>query len=324
MALVALLSAVVCDGMSVAGEPVQGSVGLLSFDEIGRVHIKPPAPAPESFGPDAARIASLPPFPDSKAVFSAFEAVHALGMNPVTAFAVAPAAIAANAALKANQARLTEVSQEYLNAGIMTHEWFHRDWARTEVPAFRRASITRPDLGAAYFLDLAKHTYRETHAASPASPSEETYTVSAADDVMITFVKAPVHRPLGVMTLGGIAARGFQTEATFTLPGLLGWCSSGRHGLVEVEYVSDLTDPQAPSGSPLEGSQWVREACMPTSAGSHRVPGRLVVFRSTAFTGDGANDDFVNVLERGNVRTAEQYDTSLFAVPAGFTKVELK
>ena len=304
-----------------AAQENQGPPELLSFEVIGRMHIKPPAPPPDTFGVDAARIASLPPLPNSRAVYGAFQAIHALGMNPITAFAVAPATIAAEAALKANQAQLTAVSQEYLNAGILMREWFHRDWIRVEMPALHSATITRPDLGVAYLLDLAKHTYREKRISSATDASEDTYTVSAADDVVITFEKAPVHSPLTVMTLGGFASRGYQTEATFTLSGVLGWCSAGKHVLIEVEYLTDLPDPEVPSGSALQGTKLVREACLPTSAGSHREPGRLVVFRSTAFTG-GVGQDFVSVLERGNLRTAPRNDASLFVVPTNFAKAE--
>ena len=319
--LAALVSFVLCPAIIAAAQENQAPPELLSFDVIGRVHIKPPAPPPDSFGVDAARIASLPPMPNSRAVYSAFEAIHALGMNPITAFAVAPATIAAEAALKANQAQLTAVSQEHLNAGILMREWFHRDWIRIEMPALHSATITRPDLGVAYLLDLSKHTYREKRIASATDASEDTYTVSAADDVVITFEKAPLLNPLAVMTLGGFASRGYQTEATFTLSGLLGWCSAGKHVLTEVEYVTDFADPEVPSGSALEGSKLVREACIPTSAGSHREPGRLVVFRSAAFTG-GVGQDFVSVLERGNLRTTPHNDASLFAIPTNFSKAE--
>lgn len=322
MMLVPLIAGIVWQGLGTAAEPAQEPADFLAYDEIGRVHIKPPGPSPDSFAADAARIASLPVLPNSKAVYAAFEAIHALGMTPVTAFAVAPAAVAANAALKANQAQVTEYSQELLNAGIMIHVWVHRDWTRIEMPASRSAAITRPDLGMAYYLDLTKHTYRETRTAIPASQNEETYVVSAADDVKITFDKPPVHTPLGVKTLGSLDARGYRTDATFTLSALIGWCSSGRHVVSELEYVTDLADPQTSAGSSLEGSKWVREVCMPTNAASYREPGRLVLFRSNAFTGEIAGADFVNVLERGNLRTADRTDVSLFKVPANFTKVE--
>jgi hypothetical protein len=321
---VSLIALIVWRGLSASVEPTQESADFLVYDEIGRVHIRPPAPSPDSFATDAARIASLPALPNSKSVYAAFEAVHALGMNPITAFAVAPAAVAANAALKANQAQVIEFSKELLNAGTLTHVRLHRDWTRIEMPALRSAAITRPDLGVAYFLDLEKHTYHEIRAAIPAGQNEETYSVSASDDVMITFDKAPVHTPLGVMTLGDLAARGYRTDATFTLSGLIGWCPSGRHIVVEVEYVTDLADPQTSAGPSLEGSKWAREVCMPTNAASHREPGRLVLFRSTAFTGEIASADFVNVLERGNLRTADRNDVSLFRVPANFIKVEQK
>jgi hypothetical protein len=318
--LLSVVSVLAWQRVNAASEIQQGSADLLSYDEIGRIHIKPPAAAPDAFTADAARIASLPALPDSKSVYAALEAVHALGMNPLTAFAAAPAAVAANAALKANQAEISAFTQQYLNAGIMTHISVHRDWTRIEVPVIGSASITRPDLGVTYFLDLAKHTYRETHTAAPTSQSEDNYTVSASDDVIVTFEKAPVQSPLSAMTLGGFVARGYKTEATFTLSGLIGWCSAGRHALTEVEYVADLADSQTPAGPPLEGSKWARDACLPASAGSHHEPGRLVIFRSTAFTGGGAIENFVNVLERGNIRTAERNDLSLFSVPTGFTK----
>ena len=320
--LVALIALIGGQGLSAAAEPARDSADFLAYDEIGRVHIKPPAPSPDSFAADAARITSLPAIPNSRLVFDAFEAIHALGMNPLTAFAVAPATVAANAALKANQAQVIEFSQALLNAGVMTHVRIHRDWTRIEMPALHSAAITRPDLGMTYFLDLEKHTFHETRAAPPSAQNEETYQVSASVDVIITFDKAPAHSSLGVMTLGGLAARGYRTEASFALSGLIGWCSSGRHNLVEVEYVTDLADPQTPAGPSFEGSKWAREVCMPTSAASHREPGRLVLFRSTAFTGEPASADFANVLERGNLRTADRTDVSLFRVPDNFTKVE--
>ena len=308
--------------VNAAAQAEQSSADLLAYDEIGRIHIKPPAPAPDAFTADAARIAFLPALPDSKSVYAAFGAAHALGMNPLTAIAAAPAFIAANSAAKVNQAEISAGSQEYLNAGVMIHAWFYRDWSHTEVPALSAGSITRPDLGVTYSLDLAKHIYREKRIASPNSLSEDTYAVSATDDVIATFEKSPVHTPLGTMILGGLGARGYKTEATFTTSGLIGWCSAGRHVLVEIEYLADLADPQSRAAPALEGSKWARDACMPASAASRREPGRLVLFRSTAFSGQGPNEDFVNVLERGNVRTSQRMEAFLFTVPANFTRAD--
>lgn len=320
--ILAIVSPAICTSLfasnKVAGESLPSTSEVLAYDEIGRVHIKPPAPPPDTFSADAARIASLPALPNSNGVYAAGQLLRTLGMNPLTAFAVAPAAAAVSAAVKVNQAQVYEVSQEYLNAGIIAHHWFYRDWTRTEVPVLHAASIVRPDLGTQYRLDLAKRTYRETPSTT-LDRSEDTYTVSAADDIAIDFEKAPVVSPIDVKTLSGMSARGYRTEATFSLSSLLGWCSKGRHAVVEIEYVADVADPQTPVGSPLIGSQWAREACMPASAKSHREPGHLVLFRSTAISGNATNPDFVNVLERGNFLSTPKND-SLFAVPIAFTK----
>jgi hypothetical protein len=230
--------------------------------------------------------------------------------------------MALSAMSKAYQAKVNEVGQEYLRAGVMTRAWFFRGWTRTEMPRLHSVSIAKPDQGSEVFLDLTARTYREKAQAPQAGPAVETYVVSAADEVQISLTAAPEVKSLGTTVLAGVAARGYRTAATFSVSAALGLCLSGSHVMSEVEYVAvDVPDPQAGSGPAPEGSQLVRETCYPTTAASRHEPGRLVLFRSTAVTRGVVYSDFVSVLERGNLRPVHESDVSEFSIPPDFKRV---
>jgi hypothetical protein len=314
-------------GASHAGpaDPANVPAGL-AYDQIGRVlaNTPPPPPNPSSggFAADLERIANLPALPKADGIAAAAEATHMLGMNPLTAPAAQISAIALSAATKAYTAKVTEAGRAYLQAGSLTREWFYHGWRRTETPALHSVAISNAEQGLSIWIDQAARTYRETRAA-PTGAGGEVYAVSAADDVRVSFSNgsAPMFRPLAAMSLDGYPARGYRTDAAFSLSGPLGFCSKGSHVLSEVEFVADLPDPQAATGAAIDGSALVREVCLPSSSGSHREPGRLVLYRSMSLTGAPPYGDLVSVLERSNIRPVHAEEMPEFSVPKEYKKV---
>lgn len=296
----------------------------LAYDQIGRVltNTPPPAPAPEpgGFAADAQRIANLPALPKADGIVAGMEATRILGMTPLTAPLAQASAIAVGAAVKVYTAQVTEVGRAYLQAGSLTHEWFYRGWRRSEAPALHSVAISKPEQGLEIWIDQSAGTYREKHTA-PAQG--EVYTAAASDDVRVSFRSGstPMFKPLQAMQLDGHAVRGYQADAAFSLSGPLGFCSKGSHVLREVEYVSDIPDPQASAGTAIDGSALVREVCSPTGGGSHREPGHLVLFRSMSITGGGIYGDLVGVLERANIRALRAEEASLFSAPKEYKEV---
>jgi hypothetical protein len=311
-----VLTALFCPSAP-AGDPQYTSD--LAFDQIGKVLSKAP-PVADNFAADLERAQNLPALPSAEGLYAASQAVKALGMTPVTALAEPAAVLALGAANKAYQADVTAASQAYREAGILTHAWFYRQWSRIDTPAMKSAVIVRPDQGAEIYLDVAARTYRRVQTETADKPAE-VYVVSAADSVVFKFTSAPVFRPLEPMSFAGHPARGYRTDATFTVSAPLGFCSAGSHVLSEVEYVADVPDPQATGGTALAGSALAREACLPSAEGSHREPGRLVLFRILSVTNGPPYGDLANVLERGNLRTVDAKDASLFSAPPDFKEV---
>ncbi|HEY2679140.1 MAG TPA: hypothetical protein VGI65_19385 [Steroidobacteraceae bacterium] len=298
----------------------------LAFDQIGRVLTDtpppPPGPSPDGFASDARRIADLPAIPKADGIMAAAEATRALGMTPLTAPAAQLGAIALGAATNAYTARATAVGKAYMQAGSMTHAWFYRGWTRLETPALHSVAITKPDQGLEIWLDPAARTYREKRKTVPGQDAE-VYSVSAADDVRISFDggNAPMFKTMNEAVLEGLAVRGYRTDATFSVSGTLGFCSKGSHVLSEVEYVADVPDPQVATGPALGGSALAREVCLPTNSGSHREPGRLVLYRAISLTGGPPYGDLVSVLERANLRSVGAAESSLFSVPSEYKEV---
>jgi hypothetical protein len=309
-----------------ASEPAPKFTTDMAFDQIGRVQPDtpppPPGPLPNGFAADAQRIANLPPIPKADGIMAAAETTRALGMTPITAGAAQLSAIALAAATNAYTARATAVGKAYLQAGSMTHAWFYRGWSRLESPAAHSILITKPDQGLEIWIDPTARTYHEKRRAAPGR-DDEVYTASAADDVRISFTggSEPTTQSSESAVLAGVEARGYRTNATFSVSGVLGFCSKGTHVLSELEYVADVPDPQATAGAALDGRALIREICMPTSSGAHREPGRLVLFRSISVTGGAPYGDWVSVLERGNLRPVGAADISLFSVPSEYKEV---
>jgi hypothetical protein len=300
-----------------------GSHANVAYDEIARFFQDATPPPPGSFQQDAARIAALPPLPDSKPMGRAIDAAVAAGSNPLLAMTglSLPLVMAAEAASSAYSAKMSEASKVLMLAGVMRHVWYYRSWSRVE--SDRDTVIAKPDRGLLIELYPAQHSYREVHTASSAGSGSQIDSYALDDPTAvgaITYTVGPSVAKLPPMMLSGHVARGYQTDAGFSLPQTLGMCSPGDHVLREVEYVIDVGDPQAPTGPPIRLNQAANEACSPTMTGSHYEPGHLVVFHSTSLTGTQSGKATVIVLERGNVRRLESASEDLFSIPTGYTK----
>jgi hypothetical protein len=317
-ALILALTSFAVAGPSAFAQTAPKLTANLAYDQIVRVIRKATPPPPDSFAEDAARIAALPPMPDFRRAWAAVDVASALMSNPLTALVAQPAVMAAAASMQAYSAKVTAVSEAEQKAGSIMHAWFFGGWSRIDTPA--GGLISKPDQGVQIALNLAKRTYTETRVVPHAGPSVETYVVSQGPAAEVTYRSAPVFKGLGSMMIAGVPARGYQTNATFALSGALGFCAAGDHVLSEVEYVADVPDPQATPGQPLSGDQVAREACSPTLAGSHREPGRLVVFRSISLSAGGPSGDIVSVVERGNLRATSGADATVFSAPPNFTQ----
>lgn len=295
----------------------------IGYDQISRWMIGATPPPPDSFAADAARIAALPPMSSvtMPTAPGASTALGVLSMVPLVggfaAMANQASQLAYAAAAQAAAKKMVALFRESANAGRTEHVWFYGGWTRVD-DGVARGLILKPDQGLRIALDLTKKTYRQIRTDARPASSGETYVVST-DDVAATVLDSPATESLGSATIAGWPARGYRTTATFTFPQTSGLCASGRHELTEVEYVADLPDPESTLGPALSTSQIISEACQPKTPGSHREPGRLALFRSTAVT-RGIAGDFVYVLERGNIRALSAGDAAIFSVPPNFTE----
>ena len=312
------LASIIAAGPRASAQTTPRFTTNLAYDQIVRLLRDATPPPPDSFAADAARIAAVPPMPDFKRPWATVDAAQALASNPLTSLIAEPAGMAAAATMQAYSAKANAVNDARMKAGNMMHAWFYRGWSRIDTP--QNGFIQKPDQGLQVALNFSRRTYSETRVAPNAGPSLETYVIAQGPVADVTYSSAPAVKNLGAMTISGLPAHGYQTEATFALSAALGFCSSGNHVLSEIEYVADVPDPQATPGQPLEGDQVAREACRPTVSGSHREPGKFVVFRSTSLSAGGVFGEMVSVLERSNLRAVGAGDVAVFSPPPTFTQ----
>jgi len=299
-----------------------GAAPRIAYDQVSRLMIGATPPPPDSFAADAARIAALPPLssvkmptaPGAPAALGLLSALPVVG--GIAGAANQASQIAYATAAEAASKRMAALGREAAAAGMMQHAWFYDGWTRVDDGA-ASGLIVKPDQGLRIALDLVKKTYRQMRIAPQPASTGETYVVSTDDAV--TVLESAATESLGPATIAGWPARGYRMTATFTLSQATGYCMSGRHEFSEVEYVADLPDPESKLGPALPALQVVGEACQPKTLGSHREPGKLVLFRSTAIT-RGIGGDFVGVLERGNIRALSPGDAAIFSVPPTFTE----
>jgi hypothetical protein len=297
----------------------------LAFDQIDRLLLRGAAP-PEinSFAVDAATITSLPPLKADihgrgKAI--AQGAGNMLISTAVSFIPVAGPFIAGAASRAVNGAEQAAKQREmekhnaavahFISAGALSRFAFYHGWLRSE--RGRELTIVKPDEGLTFILDLANKTVQTIDMRT----SPETIEVETATTLPPALVGEPVTVRLPDANVAGLHSRGYRTTATLELKQALSWCAPGRHTVTQVEYVTDLPDPQPREDAPA--SQTLSDGCRPTSTASYREPGRLVLYRATTIDPDTPKGVTL-LFERANVRTLDENSLSLFSVPNDFTK----
>ncbi|MBV9056689.1 MAG: hypothetical protein JO351_08640 [Candidatus Eremiobacteraeota bacterium] len=290
----------------------------VAYDEIVRLLPDATPPPVGSFVEDAARIAALPPMPSTKGVNGAFDAMNAIGSNPLLMMSGMGQfmMMAQMGAINAYQQQMKSAGAAYQKAGVLKHVWFYRGWSRADTGSY--AVIVKPQQGLQVFLNLANHSYRESQT-PPTSGDVATYSLDD-NPASVEYSAGPTITELAPLRVAGRRASGYRTDASFTLSATLGFCPPGRHEVHEVEYVADMRDPQSPKPAPVAVDQFAQAACGAAAPGSHREAGRLMLFRSTDISAVSGAHNYVVVLERGNVRALGATDASVFSIPPNFTK----
>ncbi len=298
----------------------------IAFDQIDRVLLHGETPPPvDSFTTDAAVIAALPPLKENAQSAGGTVAKTAGTMLASTALSFVPIAgpliagagsRALNAVQQAEQQHEIEkqnaAGAHFISAGTMSHFAFYRGWIRSE----QRGTLTilKPDQSLTVIANLAKKTMRVIDERTNA----ETIVIDTTEELpQLSVVGEIVTDRLPDVTVSGLRTRGYRTTATINLKNAMSWCPPGNHRVVQVEYVTDLPDPE--SEVAIEASRAFPDGCEPSTTASHREPGRLVLYRATSIDPDTPRGVTL-MFERGNLHTLDENSVSLFSAPADFKK----
>jgi hypothetical protein len=297
----------------------------IAFDQIDRVLLHGVAPPEvDSFASDAATIASLPPLKaevrgPGKAVAQGVGNMlvsSALASVPFAGPFVARAASRGlNAVQQAEQQHEIEKNNaavaHFISAGTISHFAFYHGWLRSEQR--NEITIVKPDEGLTFILNPAMKTVQVIDA----HHGSEIIEVDTNGALPPALIGEPVTERLPDTTIAGVQARGYRTRAILELKIATGWCAPGRHAVTQVEYVTDISDPQP--AVTLAMPQSLADGCVPASTFSYREPGHLVLYRATS-TDPGTAKGITLIFERGNLHALEESSASLFSVPSDFTK----
>lgn len=298
----------------------------IAFDQIDRVllHGEVP-PLVDSFAADAAVIASLPPLKGNSQSVGGTVAKSAGMMLVSSALSFVPIAgplIAGVGSRALNAVQQGEQQHEiekqnaavahFISAGTISHFAFYRGWIRSERQW--ELTIVKPDQGLTIVANLTSKTVRATDERT----SPETIVIDTAEGLPHpALVGEIVTERLPDIAISGQRSRGYRTTATIFLKNAMSWCAPGRHRVVQVEYVTNLPDPQ--SELPIEAARALADGCEPSTTASFREPGHLVLYRATSIDQD-TTKGITLMFERGNVHTLDESNASLFSIPEGFKK----
>jgi hypothetical protein len=311
----------------VIGLPADGQEKTgIAFDQIDRILLQGKAPPQfDSFATDSAVIASMPPLKAEAPTAGGAVArgvgtmlvSSALSFIPLAGPVVAGAASRGlNAVQQAEQQHEIEKQNaavaHFISAGTISHFAFYRGWIRSE----QRGTLTivKPDQGLTVVANLSKKTMRVIDERTIADTIVIDTTEGLPKPALIGEV---VTERLPDVTVSGLRARGYRTTATIDLKNAMSWCAAGTHRVAQVEYVTDLPDPQ--SDMATEVARALTDACESSTTASYREHGRLVLYRATSV--DPNTPKGVTLMfERGNLHTLDEGSILLFSVPADFKK----
>ena len=298
----------------------------IAFDQIDRILLHGEAPpGVDSFTTDAAVIASLPPLEAKTQSRGGAVAKSAGTMLISSALSFVPIAgpfIAAAGSRVLNSVQQAEQQHEiekqnaavaqFISAGTISHFAFYCGWIRSE----RRWELTivKPDQGLTIVANLRNKTMQIIDDRTNPETIEIDTTEGLQPPVLIGEI---VTERLSNATVSGQHARGYRTEATINLKNALSWCAPGNHRVIQVEYVTDVPDPQ--SEVPIEAARALADGCAPSTTASYREPGRLVLYRATSIDPDTPRGVTL-MFERGNLHALDGTNVSLFSAPADFKK----
>jgi hypothetical protein len=298
----------------------------IAFDQIDRLLLHGEAPPQvDSFARDAAVIASLPPLKaNAQSVGGAVAKTagtmlvsSALSFIPIAGpFVAAAGSRALNAIQQAEQQHETEKRNaavaHFISAGTISHFAFYRGWIRSE--CMWELTIVKPGQDLTVVANLTKKTMRVIDERT----SPETIVIDTAEGLpQPALVGEIVIERLPDATISGQRARGHRATATIDLKNALSWCAPGHHRVVQVEYVTDMPDPQPVVT--IEAARALADGCEPSTTASYREPGRIVLYRATSIDPDTPKG-ITLMFERGNLHTLDESSVSLFSIPSDFKK----
>jgi hypothetical protein len=310
-----------------AGLPRSGLANPgVAFDQIDRVLLRGEAPPPvDSFTADAAVIASMPPLKAEAPTVGGAVArgvgtvlvSSALSFIPLAGpFVAGAASRGLNAVQQAEQQHQIEKNNaavaHFMSAGTISHFAFYRGWIRSERKW--ELTIVKPDQDLTVVANLTKKTMRVIDERT----SPETIVIDTTEGLpQPALVGEIVIERLPDATISGQRARGHRATATIDLKNAMSWCAPGHHRVVQVEYVTDMPDPQPVVT--IEAARALADGCEPSTTASYREPGRLVLYRATSIDPDTPKG-ITLMFERGHLHTLDESSVSSFSIPSNFKK----
>jgi hypothetical protein len=184
-----------------------------------------------------------------------------------------------NAVEQAEQQHETEKHNaavaHFISAGTISHFASYRIWIRSERQW--ELTIVKPDQG----LTIAANLRNKTMRVIDERTSPETIVIDTSEGLPHpALVGEIVTERLPDATISGQRSRGYRTTGTIDLKNAMSWCAPGRHRVVQVEYVTDVPDPQ--SEVPIEAARGLADGCEHSTTASYREHGRLVLYRATS------------------------------------------
>jgi hypothetical protein len=242
-----------------------------------------------------------------------------------------------------------------LTQGRVERHSFYAGWERVDDIAGQTATIRKCDLHQVINLDLAKKTYsiedpsaRPSEAPEAPKPRERQRSATPAPEQPGTAVAefSDVVAPLGPRKFEGLDAAGYDDTATFAMSQATGSCRNGTFAFRSKVYYSRLATPRlvCPITAVPPRERYPREpvnfvasgGCRPTfslrKSGPVPPAQNLALYSTIATSGSSGTPaaadpsaspaaGFVFLTERGNVHSLTAANSSLFEIPADFTRV---
>lgn len=237
-----------------------------------------------------------------------------------------------------------------LNAGIGSSLYYLNNMERDDDVKNQTGTITIADKQEIIHLDYGAKTYwistPNPNATMPpmAAPQPQAQQSMAPPQPGTAKVAITVATTsLGSKNLGGVDTDGYQITFKIVSTNATGSCKNGTFETSLIEFVSSYPEPQLhypmpahmmprPSAQALEAPEAAAmgPGCTPkVTARVHQGPtapsDRLVMWELLTLnmgTGTGRGGGFATVIERGDVKPLGAGDAGLFAPPAGFKQVQ--